>query len=272
VNLFSPKRSHIMQTKSVTHAYGTLQYLTAGQGPALVLLHGAGASALSNWEATIAELSPHYRVVALDFPGAGGTSWHKGEVTLEDLTGLVKRVVEQEGIGSFGVIGYSTGAMVALVTAGTMSVQVSRVMAIAPWQAGARQAFFFRFWGHLLHQNVELFARYNALTALSIPTQRGMTAEAFEAATRNFGNTGFNKDLPLLIQALETLDVAPYLAGIRAPARLVGFSFDLICPPEQAKALAEKIGNASYRELPAGHAGPWEATALMNQAIQSFLS
>jgi pimeloyl-ACP methyl ester carboxylesterase len=75
-----------------------------------------------------------------------------------------------------------------------------------------------------------------------------------------------------LIQALETVDIAPYLAGITAPARLVGFSFDLICPPEQAKALAEKIGNASYRELPAGHAGPWEATALMNQAIQSFLS
>jgi pimeloyl-ACP methyl ester carboxylesterase len=261
-----------MQTKSVLHAHGSLQYLTAGQGPALVLLHGAGASALSNWGPTIEELSPHYRVVALNFPGAGGTTWHKGEVTLEDLVGVVRRVVKQEGFASFGVIGYSTGAMVALAVGGTMSGQVSRVMAIAPWQAGARQAFFFRFWGHLLRQNVDLFARYNALTALSIPTQSGMPAEAFEAATLNFGNTGFNEDLPLLIQALETLDVAPYLAGITAPALLVGFSFDLICPPEQANALAEKIGNASYRELPAGHAGPWEATALMNQAIQSFLS
>jgi pimeloyl-ACP methyl ester carboxylesterase len=43
-------------------------------------------------------------------------------------------------------------------------------------------------------------------------------------------------------------------------------------PPEQAKALAGKIFNARYRELPAGHAGPWEATDLMNQAIQSFLA
>ncbi len=131
-----------MQTKSVSHAHGTLQYFTAGQGPALVLLHGAGASALSNWGSTIDELSPRYRVVALNFPGAGGTTWHKGEVMLEDLAGVVRRVVEQEDIASFGIIGYSTGAMVALATAGTMSGQVSRVMAIAPWQAGARQAFF----------------------------------------------------------------------------------------------------------------------------------
>jgi pimeloyl-ACP methyl ester carboxylesterase len=46
----------------------------------------------------------------------------------------------------------------------------------------------------------------------------------------------------------------------------------VVCPPEQAKALAGRIDNASYRELPAGHAGPWETTALVNQAIQSFLS
>jgi 3-oxoadipate enol-lactonase len=98
-----------------------------------------------------------------------------------------------------------------------------------------------------------------------------MTAEALQVTARNFGNTGSNEDLPVLIKALETLVAAPYLAGISAPALLVGFSFDLICPPEQSKALAGKIPNARYRELPAGHACPWEATDLMNHAIQSFL-
>jgi pimeloyl-ACP methyl ester carboxylesterase len=261
-----------MQTKNIAHAHGTLEYFATGQGPALVLLHGAGASARSNWGPTINLLSPHYRVIALNLPGAGCTTWRKREITLEDLSGVVTKVVEQENIASFAVIGYSTGAMAALAVAASMNGQVSRVMAIAPWQASDRQAFFFRFWGRLLGQDRGLFAAYNALMALSIPTQSGMTAEALQAAARNFGNTGFNEDLPVLIKALETLDAAPYLAGISAPALLVGFSFDLICPPEQAKALAGKIPNAHYRELPAGHAGPWEATDLMNQAIQSFLA
>jgi len=51
-------------------------YLEAGQGRPLVLIHGGGAGADSegNWRGTIPAFARHYRVIALDMVGFGGTA------------------------------------------------------------------------------------------------------------------------------------------------------------------------------------------------------
>ncbi|MGH6877634.1 MAG: alpha/beta fold hydrolase, partial [Rhizomicrobium sp.] len=52
-----------------------MHYNEAGDGPALVLLHGSGpgASGWSNYQQNIPALSKHFRVLALDMIGWGGS-------------------------------------------------------------------------------------------------------------------------------------------------------------------------------------------------------
>lgn len=50
--------------------HGDIRYVTAGQGPPLLLIHNPGGS-LDEWEAMLQPLSMHYKVYALDLIGFG---------------------------------------------------------------------------------------------------------------------------------------------------------------------------------------------------------
>src|SRR5262249_16382376 len=50
-----------------------LQYLEAGHGPVVVLLHGYAESSRM-WRPLLPRLAEHYRVIAPDLPGIGGSA------------------------------------------------------------------------------------------------------------------------------------------------------------------------------------------------------
>jgi 2-hydroxy-6-oxo-6-(2'-aminophenyl)hexa-2,4-dienoate hydrolase len=64
-----------VQSKFVDAGGLRTHYLEAGQGAALVLIHGGGAGADSrgNWKATLPQFTGHFRVVAVDMVGFGDT-------------------------------------------------------------------------------------------------------------------------------------------------------------------------------------------------------
>jgi pimeloyl-ACP methyl ester carboxylesterase len=260
-----------MTTKQVQNQNGTTEYVVQGTGNTLVFLHGAGASAIANWQSSIELFSKSHKVISINLPSAGNTTWTKQELSLEDLAKVVKSVIENENEKSVTLIGYSTGAIVALAFAGIFESETKSVIALAPWLANARQKFFFNFWGKLLKTDKELFARYNTITALSINAHGYMNDEAFEGTAQVFSNTGFNDDLPLLIETLTTVNIEPYLSDIKAKTKIIGFTFDLIAPINQAKEISDKVNGAVYAEIQAGHAGPWEATEKMNKEIANFI-
>jgi pimeloyl-ACP methyl ester carboxylesterase len=262
-----------LQTKSFSFEGHTIEYFIAGSGPAVVLLHGAGASARSNWQSTIAHLAPGRTVLALNLPGAGNTTWHQAEVSLDALSRLVMALVAQEKLSRFSLVGYSTGAMVALRTAAQFPGCVDKLVAIAPWlENDARMRFFFDLWGQLLERDPSLFARYNTLTALSHLAHGQMDQSAFEVTVQSFATAGFNADLDKLIRMNQTASVVKDLSAITAQTTVVGFSFDNICPVGYAKAVAGGVTGAVFVEIPAGHAGPWEATGQLNGAILTALA
>src|ERR1700694_442165 len=51
----------------------TLQYLEAGRGPAVVLVHGY-AETSRMWRPLMSQLADRYRVIAPDLPGIGGSA------------------------------------------------------------------------------------------------------------------------------------------------------------------------------------------------------
>ena len=96
-----------------------------------MLLHGVGESA-AGWRPVQDALSRHYDVIALDFPGFGGSAKLPADAlpSAAALADAVEREMDQLGIGDFHVAGYSLGARVSLELA--TRGRIRSVVAIAP--------------------------------------------------------------------------------------------------------------------------------------------
>ena len=85
-----------------------------GQGPAVLLLHGTGASTHS-WRSLAATLAQSMHVLAVDLPGHGYTESLAGEtLSLETMSSALGRLLTDLAIRPEFVIGHSAGAAIAL--------------------------------------------------------------------------------------------------------------------------------------------------------------
>ncbi len=93
-----------------------LCYYTAGQGPALVLIHGFGEDS-SIWEHQAVHLISNYRLIIPDIPGSGLSAAPDGNLSIEDFADVVKAVLQEEDITSCTMLGHSMGGYIALAFA-----------------------------------------------------------------------------------------------------------------------------------------------------------
>ncbi|MEK6439538.1 alpha/beta fold hydrolase [Pseudonocardia sp. T1-2H] len=90
------------------------QYLDAGAGPPLVLLHGHEQSA-AGWRWVIPALARTHRVLALSLPGHGETAPAVGaHAPGRDLAPFVTAFLDALGLGEVDLVGHSSGGAVAL--------------------------------------------------------------------------------------------------------------------------------------------------------------
>src|ERR1700733_12412087 len=103
----------------------------AGVGEPLVLLHGVGESAVG-WRPVQDALSRDYDVIALDFPGFGGSAKLPADAlpNAMALADAVEREMDRLELGDFHVAGYSLGARASLGI--TTTRRICSVVAIAP--------------------------------------------------------------------------------------------------------------------------------------------
>jgi pimeloyl-ACP methyl ester carboxylesterase len=102
------------RNETVVSADGTpIAYWRSGDGPALVLVHGASADH-TRWEGVLPLLEPHVSVYAMDRRGRGG-SGDRADYRLEDEVADVVAVVD--AVGPAALFGHSYGAVLALEAA-----------------------------------------------------------------------------------------------------------------------------------------------------------
>ena len=104
----------------------SLRYLTAGHGPAVVLLHGY-AETSRMWRPLIPRLASNRTVVAPDLPGIGGS-----DIPAEglDMTSAAKRIhalVTSLGITKAAIVGHDIGLMVAYAYAAQYPSEVEKL-------------------------------------------------------------------------------------------------------------------------------------------------
>jgi 2-hydroxy-6-oxonona-2,4-dienedioate hydrolase len=90
-----------------------IHYVTAGEGPPVVLLHGAGDSAF-DWSWVMPALAGHHHVYAPDLPGFGDSAKPRVEYSSTFLAGFLGAFMEALGIQRASVVGNSVGGVAAL--------------------------------------------------------------------------------------------------------------------------------------------------------------
>lgn len=101
-----------------------------GDGPDLVLIHGAGASTHS-WRHLMPMLARDFRVTAFDLPGQGFTAMgSRGRSSLPAMAEDIGRLLAQLGVSPHLLIGHSAGAALALEMGRYLTVPPAGIVAI----------------------------------------------------------------------------------------------------------------------------------------------
>lgn len=118
-------------SRSVDCPAGKLHYHEAGDGPALILLHGSGpgVSGWANFSETLASFSDRFRCIVPDFPGYGGSDAVEGNPVEVCVTAVIQLMDTLE-IDKAHLIGNSLGGMVGALLAAHQAPRVDRFVSI----------------------------------------------------------------------------------------------------------------------------------------------
>lgn len=265
-----------MKTAALTTT--NIAYIDEGAGVPVLLVHGFPLDH-TMWNAQIAALAPHARIIAPDLRGFGQTPLAPGdaergismEVFADDLAELLDKLDIREpivfvGLSMGGYIGWQfvrrhghrLRALVACDTRAAADTEEARagrldvVQNVAQW--GSRRI------AEMMEP--KLFA---AATIANRPEVVGPVRAVIEGTS------------PAAIAAAQRgmaarPDVHDMLPHITVPTLVVVGEHDAISPPEEMKRIADAIPGAAYVVIPhSGHMTTVEEPAAVNQQLVQFV-
>jgi pimeloyl-ACP methyl ester carboxylesterase len=118
-----------------------LHYLTSGQGPAVILLHGY-AETSRMWRPIIPLLAKHFRVIAPDLPGIGDSGIPADGLDMKSAATRIHALVRSLGVEKACVVGHDIGLMVAYAYAAQFPAETEKLAlmdaflpGVAGWEA-----------------------------------------------------------------------------------------------------------------------------------------
>jgi pimeloyl-ACP methyl ester carboxylesterase len=103
-----------------------LHYLTAGQGPAVILLHGYTQTSRM-WRPLIDKLKDKFTVIAPDLPGIGDSDIPKDGCDMKTAAIRIHALTKSIGLTKARVVGHDIGLMVAYAYAAQFSSEVEKL-------------------------------------------------------------------------------------------------------------------------------------------------
>ncbi len=104
-----------------------LFYLTAGQGPAVILLHGYAETSLM-WMPLIPALAERFTVIAPDLPGIGDSSIPHDGLDMKSAAARIHDLARSLGVQKACVVGHDIGLMVAYAYAAQFPSEVEKLV------------------------------------------------------------------------------------------------------------------------------------------------
>jgi len=112
-----------------------LHYLTAGHGPALILLHGY-AETSRMWRPIIPRLAERFMVIAPDLPGIGDSAIPADGLDMKTAAVRMHALARFQGVQMAEVVGHDIGLMVAYAYAAQFPTEVEKLVVMDAFLPG----------------------------------------------------------------------------------------------------------------------------------------
>jgi len=112
-----------------------LHYLTAGKGPAVILLHGYTQTSRM-WRPLIPKLASRFTVVTPDLPGMGDSEIPKNGLDMKTAAIRIHALAKSLGISKARVVGHDIGLMVAYAYAAQFPAEVEKLVVMDAFLPG----------------------------------------------------------------------------------------------------------------------------------------
>src|SRR5437870_449839 len=120
--------AHVTVTSRTAEVHGVrLHYLTAGRGPAVVLLHGYTQTSRM-WKPIMPVLAGRFTVIAPDLPGIGDSEIPADGLDMKSAAIRIHALVRSLGIQKAEVVGHDIGLMVAYAYAAQFPTEVTKLV------------------------------------------------------------------------------------------------------------------------------------------------
>lgn len=248
-----------------------VSYRAAGDGPALVLLHGFLCDSRV-WRHELEDLSDRFRVVAWDAPGAGASSDPPEPFTITDWATSLAAFLDAIGVERAHVLGLSWGGLLAQEFYRLYAPRV-RTLILADTYAGWKGSLG----ADAAAQRLTRCVRESSLppdefVARWVPHEFFTNAspelrDEMGAVVSAFHPLGFR----LMAKTLAEGDTTGQLARIEVPVLLIWGDGDRRSSLEVAERFRSLIKGAELAVIPnAGHISNMERPALFDAHVRRF--
>jgi len=260
-----------------------VHYVEAGKGPPLLFLHGLGGS-WKDWSETLPAFAATYQVIAVDFPGFGDSDQPEVRYSVEWLTEVVEKFIQEWKLDGVNLVGHSMGGLVALNLASRPNSRVKKLIIADAVGIGDKAEFIsYAMTRKILGpetrwESFEGFLRdeFRGMVESFVKGQKPKTARDFFESVPKNPITG-NRFLPMtpsvqMTASIIDFDVRPKLASILQPTLILWGAKDHIAPLQDASLLNKEIRQSQLLLFPdSGHSPMMEHPSLFNQELRKFL-
>jgi 3-oxoadipate enol-lactonase len=248
-----------------------LAYHDEGSGQPLLLVHAFPLSS-AMWTRQIAGFAPHWRVIAPDLRGFGGSASGGAAASLDQHADDLAALMDHLGLDQATVAGLSMGGYITFALWRRHRARISRLI-LADTRAGAdtdegRQA---------REKNARLVEEQGpaALAEQMLPKLLAANAPTpVRDEVRQIVGENEPAGLAAALRAMAARpDSTPKLAEIDVPTLVIVGSEDALTPPAESQALHAGIANSRLVEIPGtGHLSNLENPEAFNAAVDEFLN
>jgi pimeloyl-ACP methyl ester carboxylesterase len=269
-----PPRHHV-NVPTIESNGARVSFLTAGRGPAVLLLQGAGVIG-EGWRPQLDGLSDRFQMIALDNRGIGGSTAGSGELTIEAMAGDARAVMDALGIERFHVGGHSMGGLIAQEIALSAPQRILSLAFLCTFAHGSQGT---RITPAMLLTALRMrigtrAMRRNAFLELVLPDSYLRAADRTRLAERLRPLFGYDlaAQPPIAIRqvrAMARYDAGGRLARLREiPTLVVSASEDRIALPHFGRELAALVPGSQFVEISdAGHGVTLQRPAEVNELL-----
>jgi pimeloyl-ACP methyl ester carboxylesterase len=252
-----------------------VRYRDTGSGPAVVLVHGYGAS-LDSWASVVPAIAGRHRTIAIDLKGFGWTSRPEGDYSPAAQAQLVWRVLDKLKVVDVAIVGHSWGSSVALAMAVAQPARVRRVALYDAYVYDDQVPGFFR-WAQKAGLGEALFSlfykeRIEDRAPLAYFDERWITQARVERVEDDLEKPGTVAAALATARGHHFAALHEALRGFSRPVLLLWGANDEVTPLRFGQRLAAELEDAELKVYPrCGHIPMVEAHNQSTRDLAHFL-